>query len=322
MYKKGIWLLFCLILFSLATVLAKQVPLKIDSAQQKMRLIDSLDSATVVTTVKDTITPLLLRVPDSLTKAQLDDSLRKGYGFPVFNEAELVARYLAKGGHIGLYRQGSLLPKGEVWILAVIAGLILLFAILKNTFSKQLMAIVQSFFSNRALGNLNKEDNLFSSWPFLLLFVQFGFTIGMFFYLVAQYKAIDDVAHGFQFYVTISILIIVLYVLKIVVLRLLGYVFNVQKPVNEYVSILYLSYFNASLLFMPLVVAFALSPLKYGVFYMAIATILLAIIFIFQFIRAGINILSHHRFSKVYLFLYFCTLEICPILILVKAIGF
>ncbi len=322
MYKKGIWLFFLLIAVCLTTVSAKQVPQKPDTGSRDMVLIDSLDSAQVLTLVKDTISPKILLLPDSLTKALMADSMSKSFGYPFFDQAYLINRYLAKDETIAVYQAGSLLPKGEVWILAVIAGLILLFAILKNTFSKQLVAIVQSFFSNRALGNLNKEDNLFTSWPFLLLFVQFGFTIGMFFFLMAQYKKIDDVAQGFQFYVTISILIIVLYVLKIIVLRLLGYVFNVQKPVNEYISILYLSYFNASLLFMPLVVAFALSPLKYGVFYIAIATILLAIIFVFQFIRAGINILSHYRFSKVYLFLYFCTLEICPILILIKAIGF
>ena len=74
-------------------------------------------------------------------------------------------------------------------------------------------------------------------------------------------------------------------------------------------------------MFIPLVIAFALSPLKYGPYYIAISFVLLAIIFAFQFIRAGVNILSHYRFSKVYLFLYFCALEICPILILIKAIG-
>lgn len=322
MYKKGIWLLFLLISVYATSVKAQQVPLKLDTTGQNLVLVDSLDSAQVATLVKDTITPKMLLIPDSLTKALMADSLSKGYGYPLFDPVALAKSYLAKSGSISVYQQGSPMPKGEVWILAVIGALILLFAILKHTFSKQLVAIVQSFFSNRALGNLNKEDNLFTSWPFLLLFVQFGFTIGMFFYLMAQYKEIDDVTHGFQFYVTISLLIIVLYIFKIIILRLLGFVFNIQKPVNEYVSILYLSYFNASLLFMPLVIAFALSPLKYGVFYIAVATILLAIIFVFQFIRAGINILSHYRFSKVYLFLYFCTLEICPILILIKAIGF
>jgi len=91
--------------------------------------------------------------------------------------------------------------------------------------------------------------------------------------------------------------------------------------VGEYISILYLSYFNASLLFIPLVVAFALSPLKYGGVYIVLAFLLLGIIFAFQLLRAGITILSNNKFSRMHLFLYFCALEICPILILIKTIG-
>jgi len=222
---------------------------------------------------------------------------------------------------VSKYRLGKPIPKGSVWVPAIVGLLLVLFAVLKISFNKQLQTIVQSFFSNRVLNNLNKEDNLFTSWPFLLLFVQFGFTIGMFFYLVSGFYHISFPGTGFQFYLSISILIVVLYIMKIVILRLLGYLFNIQKPINEYVTILYLSYFNLSLVFIPLVIAFSLSPLKYGPYYIAISFILLGVIFAFQFIRAGVNILSHHRFSKVYLFLYFCALEICPILILIKAIG-
>jgi len=236
--------------------------------------------------------------------------------------SDLVNRYKDFASRkISKYRLGTLVPKGQVWVPLVVLLLLLLFATLKISFSKQLQTIVHSFFSNRVLNNLHKEDNLFTSWPFLLLFVQFGFTVGMFFYLVAQFYHISFPGTGFQFYISISLLVIVLYILKIVILRVLGYIFNVQKPVNEYVTILYLSYFNLSLVFIPLVIAFALSPLKYGPYCIAVSFVLLCVIFAFQLLRAAVNILSNNRFSKVYLFLYFCALEICPILILIKGIG-
>lgn len=272
--------------------------------------------------VTDSILTHTWILPDSLlNKNIIIDSIIKAN---ISGRTDLLHRYQEFGDSkkISAFRTGKPVPKGERWVLAVLVVLLSIFAALKISFSKQLQSIVQSFFSNRVLNNLNREDNLFTSWPFLLLFVQFGFTLGMFFYLVSQYYHLAFVSSGFQFYASISILIIVLYVVKILILRLLGYLFEVQKAVNEYVSILYLSYFNLSLVFIPLVIAFALSPLRYGAYYVVASFVLLAIIFIFQFIRAGINILSHYRFSKVYLFLYFCALEICPILILIKAIGF
>ncbi|MFA6275251.1 MAG: DUF4271 domain-containing protein [Pedobacter sp.] len=322
MLKKRFLLILLCFSALLVPIKAQQISLTTDSISRISLITDSLDSAQTVVVAEDTITPRSLRSLDSLTKALITDSLKKGFGYPKLDFKVLIKNFLLNSVNNDPRQQGDILAKGDIWILAFISFLLVLFAILKNFFSKQLMAIILSFFSNRALGNLNKEDNLFTSWPFLLLFVQFGFTIGMFFYLVAQYQKLDYIANGFQFFVTISIAIIVLYVLKILLLRVLGYIFNIQKPVNEYISILYLSYFNASLLFTPLVIAFALSPLKHGSFYIATAIVLILVIFVFQFIRAGVNILSHYRFSKVYLFLYFCTLEICPILILIKAIGF
>ncbi|MDQ7950068.1 MAG: DUF4271 domain-containing protein [Pedobacter sp.] len=302
---------------------AQDPHLNIDSLRKIYFLPDTVDSAQVaVVNLPDTITPKTLKPLDSAAIAAIADSLSKGYGYEKIDFKVLIDNFLRHSISTDPHQKGEVLPKGELWVLLLIAGLLVIFAVLKHIFSRQLFAIVQSFFSNRVLGNLNKEDNLFNSWPFLLLFVQFGFTIGMFFYLVAQSQQLEMAKNGFQFFISISIGVIALYALKILLLRLLGLVFSVQKPVTEYVSILYLSYFNTSLLFIPLVVAFALSPLKYASLYIAIAVVLLIVIFVFQFIRAGVNILSNYRFSKVYLFLYFCTLEICPILILIKAIGF
>lgn len=323
MFKRSFWLILFFVAGIFLPTKAQQPNLNIDSLRKIYFLTDSADTVGVAPVIAiDSITPQLLRPLDSVALAAIADSLSKGYGYEKIDFKVLIDDFLKKSISNDPHQQGELLPKGEIWVLVFIAFLLVLFAILKNTFAKQLFTIVQSFFSNRILGNLNKEDNLFTSWPFLLLFIQFGFTVGMFFYLVAQSQQPNLTKNGFQFFLTISVGIIVLYALKILLLRLLGFIFNVQKPVNEYVSILYLSYFNTSLLFIPLVIAFALSPLKYASIYIAIAIVLLVVIFVFQFIRAGINILSNYRFSKVYLFLYFCTLEICPILILIKAIGF
>ncbi|WP_348619694.1 DUF4271 domain-containing protein [Pedobacter lusitanus] len=271
--------------------------------------------------VTDSIMTHTWILPDSLiNKHMLMDSIMKAN---VFEKLDLDAWFkkYSKLKKVSRFRTGTPLHKGQTWVLGFIVLLLVVFAVLRISFSKQLQSIVQSFYSNRGLNNLNKEDNVFSSWPFLFLFIQFGFTIGMFFYLVAQYYQLAYVHQGFRFFVSVSVLVVVLYAMKIFLLRILGHLFNIQKPVHEYISILYLSYFNISLIFIPLVVAFALSPMKYGIYYIVISFILLGVIFTFQFIRAGINILSHYRFSKFYLFMYFCALEICPILILIKAIG-
>ncbi|WP_113663989.1 DUF4271 domain-containing protein [Pedobacter nanyangensis] len=310
------------LLIALETVFSHaQVPVQADTTKSLRPLSDRLLVDTTSVKSVDTLTPKILKIRDSLTNAQWLDSLSRGYGFDVFSLRKVIAQ--ANNPHEKVaYQHGELLPKGDVWVLGIIGFLLVLFAILKNAFGKQLSSVVQSFYSNRALTNLNKEDNLVTSWSFLLLFIQFGFTIGMFFYLAAQYQNLPAANQGgFSFFVSISIGVIFLYLLKIVCLRFVGFVFDVQRPLHQYISILYLSYFNTSLLFIPIIIAFALSAKKYGANYIVLGISALVLIFVFQFIRAAINILSQYRFPKLYLFLYFCTLEICPILILIKAVG-
>ena len=325
MYK---YLLVFFLLLSLGSgkVNAQNVPLATDSAaaQRVYRPRVLRDSAFLARQkfVTDSIMTHTWILPDSLIdRSILIDSIMKANVFPTLDLDAWFKKY-GKFKKESRFRVGAPMPKGKVWVLGFIAFLLVVFGVLRISFAKQLQGIVQAFYSERGLNNLNKEDNAFTSWPFLLLFIQFGFTIGMFFYLVAQYYRLAYIDKGFSFFVSISFLIIILYALKLFLLRAMGHLFNIQKAVHEYISILYLSYFNISLIFIPLVVAFALSPLKYGIYYIVISFGLLGLIFTFQFIRAGVNILSHYRFSKVYLFMYFCALEICPILILIKAIGF
>ncbi|RZK20400.1 MAG: DUF4271 domain-containing protein [Pedobacter sp.] len=322
---KFIFILFAFLLCS-EVLLAQQTPVNVDSVsavkyQYRRYRLDSAAQARQKF-VTDSIVKHTWALPDSLlNKTILLDSVEKEFLFPSLDIIAWQKKYQHLKKKANPYQLGSQIPKGNVGLLGFIFVLLVIFAILKNAFSKQLSAIVQSFFSNRILNNINKEDNLFSSWPFLLLFVQFGFVFGMFFFLVAQWRDMYQAKDGFKFFFTISLTIIAFYALKLVLLRFLGFLFNVQKPVGEYISILYLSYFNASLLFIPLVVSFALSPLKYGEVYIVLAVLLLGVIFTFQLLRAGVTILSNNKFSKMHLFLYFCALEICPILILIKTIG-
>ncbi|RZK81202.1 MAG: DUF4271 domain-containing protein [Pedobacter sp.] len=315
---------FFLLLFGPGSVFAQTTVAQGDSVFTRLSYQQRKARDSIYNVKRDMVTDSVMKsswlFPDSLiNKHIIIDSIFKAN---TIGRSNLINRYKDFASvERSKFRFGKPLPKGQVWVLGIIALLLLLFAILKISFAKQLQTIVQSFFSNRVLNNLNKEDNLFSSWPFLLLFIQFGFTVGMFFYLVSQYYHLAFSGSGLQFYLSISVLIILLYLLKIVILRMLGHLFNIQKSVNEYVVILYLSYFNLSLLFIPLVIAFALSPIKYAPIYIVISFILLAAIFAFQLLRAGVNILSNNRFSKVYLILYFCALEICPVLVVIKAIG-
>ncbi|MEJ7778300.1 MAG: DUF4271 domain-containing protein [Daejeonella sp.] len=269
--------------------------------------------------VQDSLAVVWIKAPDPLRPNRFLDSLIKLHKVENLDFTGWAAQFPKKANR---YNEGRARPHRETWIMGVILFLILFFAMIKFFFSKELSSIVQSFYSNQTLGQINKEDNLFSSWPFVFLYVLFGLIIGMYLYLSGKYLQLSYSVDGFELYLLLSAAVISLFTIKIVILRLLGFLFDIRRLVREYVTILYLSYFNTALIFLPLIIAFSLTPSRYAGVYGYIGIIMLIALFILQFFRAGANILSTYRFPKVYLIIYLCALEFCPLIILFKALRF
>jgi len=112
-----------------------------------------------------------------------------------------------------------------------------------------------------------------------------------------------------------------LFASKFLVLKFLGFVFDINKLVSEYISALSLTYFNITFVFLPVALCFSLIADKFIPFLLAVTLLFVVIIFIWQYLRSSVSIISNFRFHKFYLFIYLCALEICPILILIKALN-
>lgn len=263
----------------------------------------------------DSMARFFITPPDSARKNQFMDSVLKanlytGYAFLDLHYKP-VKTVLQTGKPRNLRNQ---------WMLGVMVGLLMYTAVLNRFLNKAIGNIVQSFYSKRVLSQFSKEENLVNSWSFILLFLLFGATIGLLLYQLISYynSGYDD--DGWQLYLGFTFAVIIFFILKIVVLRILGLIFNIQNLVREYISVLYLTYFNLTFICLPLVISFGLISNSFKPLLLLIFGLLILIVLFWQYIRSSINILSVYRFSKVYLFIYLCALELCPVFILIKAL--
>jgi len=291
---------------------------RLDSVKQA-KLIENKRIADSVKFVQDSLQMQWIKLPDADRPNLFLDSLKDLYtvkngDFFTWNDQFKDVKQTLKNGAPKRTR--------DMWILGVIVSLTLFLAVIRVSYPNEIITMIQAFYNNRVLAQISKEDNLFNSWPFIFLYLLFGFTIGMFLYLVSKYTQLGGVAEDFNLYLIFSISILVLFTLKIITLRFLGFLFNISRLVREYVSILYLSYFNTALLFLPLVLVMAFLPRNLASSFVVFAIFILAITFLLQLLRAGNSIFKTYSLSKFYLILYLCTLEIGPILILIKVLGF
>ena len=269
--------------------------------------------------IGDSLSMVYIVKPDPFRPNRFLDSLMEHYQVKNLNFQEWATKFPKK---VQKYDEGKARKKGESWVIGFLFLLLALFAILRNFFSKELFAIIQAFYSNRILGQINKEEKFFNSWPFVFLYILFGFTIGMFLYQCGEYFQLSYDYDGIIWFLRLSVAVILAYTLKVLIVALLGFLFKAGKMAKEYISILFLSYFNGALLFLPLVIGISLTPSRYALFYIYLSFMLIACVYFFQFLRAINNILSGYKFPLMYLFIYLCALEICPLLILFKALRF
>lgn len=268
--------------------------------------------------ITDSLTFFWLKAPDPARKNQFRDSLMRHYQVYDLDFDAWAKKFVKPKAGLP---PGQLRKTGETWVIWIILFLIGGFAVLRMLFYKEMELIIRSFYDNRLL-NQSGITSLLNTWPFVLLYLLFGFTIGMYLFLAGRFFELDYAIDGIQWYLLLSVGIMLLFSIKIYFLRVLAFVLEINKLVKLYASILYLSYFHAALLFLPLIFAFSLSPPAYAEVFIYMGLAATGLLLAYQLIRLSIQVLNQYSFSKVYLFIYFCALEICPILMLVKALRF
>jgi hypothetical protein len=282
-----------------------------------MQVLDSVILATAARKkfVEDSLAFQYIKYPDStlsreVTQKYLNDHLYQGKGFL---DIPFKSKSTLRNGHTRQTR--------DQWIIIIIISLVLYAALLNIIFNKNIKNVFLSFYSKRALTQAGKDDAQINFWAFIGLFLLFGLTFGLFLYQLASYKSIYYSVSGFRLFTSFVLVILLLFAMKFLVLKFVGFIFDIQKLVTEYVSILYLTYFNIAFVFLPVTVCFSLLAAQFIPILLAIAIVLIVIIFTWLYLRSSVNIISNFRFHKFYLFIYLCALEICPILILIKALN-
>jgi len=261
------------------------------------------------------------------------DSLATMFIMPDPNRPDQFAEYLIKNG---LYKGNNFLdipfkPKKnlgdghirasrDLWTIFIIAGLLLYTALLNITMGADVKSIFSSFYSKRAV-QTEKDERGINAWTFIGLFLLFALTFGLFLYQMAAYNGVYYSVSGVQLFTALSLIVISLFTFKFILLKIIGFVFDIDRLVSDYITTLYLTYFNIAFVFLPVVLCFSLLSAAFIPYLLIVAFILIVIIFVWIYLRSSVSIISNYRFHKFYLFIYLCALEICPILILIKVLN-
>lgn len=256
---------------------------------------DTVDTIIHVTCAYDTLFPL----PTVRTTPR--KSLFTGHQLQVLHSAETtIQRNEAPG-----------------WFLGFIALSFLFICIYLRSKQLNLGNVVNAAVNNRAMERILRESNLTHTKdltiiaPIMLLPLTL---IGCYFFVSGR----SNTWFAILQYLTVYVGACLVYYLRNGIIRLIGNAFENDEAIHIYLSSNYIYH---------LLYAVAATPMAFFVCYtdnmgpvfLQVLGGIIGLLFIMRLLRGMQLILTHAKSSKLYLFYYLCTLEIVPVLLVIKA---
>ncbi|MEN0002534.1 MAG: DUF4271 domain-containing protein [Bacteroidota bacterium] len=198
-------------------------------------------------------------------------------------------------------------------ILAVVTILVTLFRPYINRVNR-------AVFNENLLSQYFRERETGRYLPYNLLYLLFFINLGFFIYLLLDYYGLTIQVNPYYSFSLITIAVAGLFVLKQLVLLMIGYIFPVAKEADLYsFSITIFSIF-LGLVLIPtnLLVAYVPENLTFAMVVMGLGII--ALVYALLYLR---GLFIANKFSVLYFFhflLYICTVEIAPLVLIGKFI--
>jgi hypothetical protein len=231
----------------------------------------------------------------------------------VFSESIFTASQLKHGK----FQLKEARPYQPDWILAILIFCIILITWARVFYYKRLQQIFRAPFSKRFINQLAREGNLFKERVSVALGIVFVLTDSLLLYEFNQ-QITGFTFHGLRevwLFWSIVLIVIAFQAVKVATIRLLGIIFKTRETTNSYLlNMLIFALLSGPLLLVGLILILYLK----SVFLLHLCVIIIILLLIFRFVRAFLIGISLTKFSYLFLFVYLCSLEILPLLVIIK----
>jgi hypothetical protein len=182
---------------------------------------------------------------------------------------------------------------------------------------KRLNQLISDFYRSRQ-GNRSKDEYSISSRVGFILSILFLLTMSLFVVEVIKFYGLNVNMTSAGLYFAIIIGFISMYLLKISVIRFTGFIFKTGKEAAEYSSAILIFTNMLGLFMLPVVICLTFAKQLDPKVFIYTGYFIIGSFLCLRLLKGLVIGIGSNRVSKFYLFLYLCTLEIIPFIILIK----
>jgi hypothetical protein len=201
-----------------------------------------------------------------------------------------------------------------------LCALLFYFGFIRIAFIKYLDNLRTLFFRITMRQQQIRDQVLQSPLPSLMLNILFIISTGLFLSFVADYHNIVPGMNRWLLLFYCCVLLAVIYLGKFILLKMVGWMFNIRIAADTYIFIVFLVNKMMGIYLLPalLLMAFAKGPFLTILITLTYCFIL--ILFIYRFIIAYRPVRNEIKLSRFHFFIYLCAFEIAPLLLIYKVL--
>jgi hypothetical protein len=208
--------------------------------------------------------------------------------------------------------------QGKEAIFYTLIGLLIFFALIKNSFYRYIQDLFKIFFRTSVRQRQIKEQLISSPLPSLLLNIFFLFSVGMFVALVLQ-----DVGLGMQYNFWILFLYCIaalaaIYGGKFIIMKFIGWILQASEASDGYIFIVFTTNKILGIALLPfiIVLAFTNGPITRAALTLGVGTLIGLLVY--RYFLSYVTIHRQIRINFLHFIIYLAAFEIAPLLLINK----
>jgi hypothetical protein len=205
------------------------------------------------------------------------------------------------------------------WKFILSLFLLVLFGLFKRLFPEYIRDLFALVFKSSVKSSQIKEQLQGKLLASVLLNLVFTMLAAIFAYQVIIYYDPPMEKHKLLVISTSFVFVLFIYLIKYITLLFFGWVFNEMEPASEY--IFYVFYFNKiiGILLLPVVVLMLLNS-GISKLIIPVSLFVISLLILYRYIYSYISIRKSSHLQPFQFFLYLCTLELLPFILLIKGL--
>jgi hypothetical protein len=194
------------------------------------------------------------------------------------------------------------------------------FALVKLFFGKYLANLLTLFFRASMRQQQLREQVLQSPFPSLLLNILFVISGGLYGAFLLRFYRFGNPDDFWIYFLYCAVLLAVLYLLKYLLIRMTGWIFNISRTAETYLFVVFMTNKIIAIFLLPFLVLISFSGPVMSEIAITISIIMTGVFYIYRYLGSFSILHKEIKISGLHFILYLCAFEIAPLLLIYKVL--